>query len=206
MTEERAARLTPLSREECGDDVRATLAHAYSDEVANRFLSDGPDAMPMPNVLGTLMRHPALIGPFLTYNNALLKTPTLDGRLRELMVLRVAWRARSRYEWVQHVRLAPRVAITSDEIDALRADIDPAAWTSLEADALLATDQLIDRYRIDDETWQRLAGQLDERQLIELVFVVGTYTGLAMAFNSLGLEIDADLRDVASASLWEFEE
>ena len=58
---------------------------------------------------------------------------------------------------------------------------------------LTAVDELVDRYRIADDTWNRLAAQLDERQLVELVFVVGTYTGLAMAFNSFGLELDADL-------------
>ena len=36
--------------------------------------------------------------------------PRSSPRQRELMVLRVAWRTRSRYEWVQHLRLAPRVA------------------------------------------------------------------------------------------------
>ena len=79
-------------------------------------------------------------------------------------------------------------------------------WTPLEADLLAATDQLVDRYRIDDETWSRLAGQLDERQLVELVFVVGTYTGLAMAFNSFRLQLDADLQQIATASRPEFEE
>jgi 4-carboxymuconolactone decarboxylase len=206
VTDARAPRFAPLSPEQCDDDVRSALGRAFSDEVAARFLATGPDAMPMPNVLGTLMRHPALAGPFLTYNNVLLKTPALDPRLRELMVLRVAWRTRARYEWVQHVRLATRVGITPDEIDAIRADIEGGSWTPLEADALGATDQMIDRYRVDDETWARLADQLDERQLIELVFVVGTYTGLAMAFNSFGLEVDADLQDVAPTSLSEFEE
>ena len=82
----------------------------------------------------------------------------------------------------------------------------PTAWTPLEADLLAATDQLIDRYRIDDDTWARLAEHLDERQLVELVFVVGTYTGLAMAFNSFGLQLDPDLQRLATASLPEFEE
>ena len=39
----------------------------------------------------------------------------------------------------------------------------------------------------------RLAERFDERQLVELVFVVGTYTCLAMAFNSFGLELDDEL-------------
>ena len=64
------------------------------------------------------------------------------------------------------------------------------AVVSADRDVLAATDQLIDGYRIDDETWQRLATQLDERQLVEAVFVVGTYTCLAMAFNTFGLGHD----------------
>ena len=46
---------------------------AFTDEVAARFFSTGPDAIPMPNVLATLMHHPALAGPFLAYNNVLLQ-------------------------------------------------------------------------------------------------------------------------------------
>ena len=71
----------------------------------------------------------------------------------------------------------------------------------LEAGLLAATDQLIDHYRIDDETWAVLAEQLDERELVELVFVVGSYTCLAMVFNSLGLELDPELHSVAAPPL-----
>ena len=69
----------------------------------------------------------------------------------------------------------------------------PRRWTPLEAELLAATDQLIDHYRVDDDTWARLAEHLDERQLVEVVFVVGTYTCLAMAFNSFGLQLDPEL-------------
>jgi 4-carboxymuconolactone decarboxylase len=201
-------RLAPLAREDCGDDVRAALGNAFGNETATRFLGSGPHALSMPNVLATLMHHPALAGPFLTYNNVLLRTPVLEPRLRELMVLRVAWRTRAGYEWAQHVRLAARVGITPDEIDAVTRDVgaDAISWSPLEADLLAATDQLIDSYRIDDDTWGRLAKQLDEAQLVELVFVVGTYTGLAMAFNSFGLQLDPELRDIAGATQSHFEE
>ena len=66
---------------------------------------------------------------------------------------------------------------------------------------LAATDQLMDSYRIDDATWARLAAHLDEQQLVEVVFVAGTYTCLAMAFNSFGVQLDPELDTTATRSL-----
>ncbi len=200
MSEAVEPRLAPIPPEAWSDEARAALASAYSDDVAQRLLSTAPDSQPMPNALATMMHHPGLMGPFLVYNNVLLFAPALEARQRELMVLRVAWRTRSQYEWVQHVRLAPRVAITPEEIAAIADGTDAHEWTPLEADLLAATDQLIDHYRVEDETWNRLAKELDERQLVELVFTVGTYTGLAMAFKSFGLQLDADLQEIATTS------
>ena len=205
MSKVPSPRLAPIPPGQWGEDARAALANAYSDDVAARLLSTEPGSRPMPNALSTLMHHPALAGPFLTYNNVLLQKPALDPRARELVVLRVAWRTRSRYEWVQHLRLAPRVGITPEEIAAVADGAGATAWTPAEADLLAATDQLIDGYRVEDGTWDRLAEQLDERQLVELVFVVGTYTGLAMAFNSFGLQLEPELQELAT-SIPDFEE
>jgi len=199
-------RIAPIPPGEWGEEARAALANAYPDEVVARLLSTEPGSQPMPNALATMMHHPALAGPFLVYNNVLLQRPTLSARQRELMVLRVAWRTRSRYEWVQHLRLAPRVAITSDEIAAVAEGPGAPTWSPLESDLLAAADQLIDHYRIDDDTWKRLAQHLDQRQLVELVFTVGTYTALAMAFKSFGLELDPDLQEIATTSVPKFEE
>ena len=188
-------RLPPLPKEQWDAEVEAAFRVAFSEEIAQRFLSDVPDAAEAPNVLTTMMHNPAIAGPFLKYNFVLLSAPALGHRLRELMILRVAFRTRAPYEWVQHVRLAAVVGVTPEEIDAIATDTATGDWTPLEADLLAATDQLIDRYRIDDDTWARLADQLDERQLVEVAFVVGTYTCLAMAFNSFGLQLDPELAD-----------
>ena len=111
------------------------------------------------------------------------------------MVLRVAWRTRARVR-VGAARTPRRIESVSPpkRSPPSQPATDADRWSPLEAELLAATDQLVDRYRVDDETWSLLAKQLDPRQLVELVFVVGTYTGLAMAFNSFGLQLDPDLR------------
>jgi alkylhydroperoxidase family enzyme len=199
-------RIVPLPREEWGDDARAALATGFSEQVAARFAATGPDAVPVPNVLATLLRHPQLAGPLLAYNNVLLFTPTLAPRTRELLILRVASRTRADYEWAQHVRLAAAAGVTPNEIEAVREGATAPGWTERDAALLTAVDELVDGHSVSDRTWTRLAEDLDERQLMELVFVVGTYTALAMAFNSFGLELDPDLEPVATTARSECEE
>jgi len=188
--EVRAPRLAPIPPTEWDDEALSAVRSAYPGNVVDRFLSTDPDAPPVPTAIATMLHHPALAGPWLAYNNVLLQKPALGDRHRELVVLRVAWRARSKYEWVQHVRLSERYGVTPADVEAVATGTGRDDWTPLERDLVAATDQLIDDYCIDDDTWRRLAEQLDARQLVELVFVVGTYTCLAMAFKSFGLQLE----------------
>ncbi|HEY3834355.1 MAG TPA: carboxymuconolactone decarboxylase family protein [Acidimicrobiia bacterium] len=188
-----STRLAPLPREEWGTDVVAALRGAFPEHVATRFLATGDDALEVPEAISTMLHHPALAQTWLTFNNVLLYGGALDDRQRELMVLRVAWRTRSNYEWAQHVRLAARAGIDADEIDVIASGEACERFTPLERALLAATDQLLDGYRIDDATWSQLAEHLDDRQLVEAVFVVGTYTCLAMAFKSFGLRLDPSI-------------
>jgi alkylhydroperoxidase family enzyme len=183
-----AARLPPVPREQWSDEMVDALRRAFPEPVVQRFTN--PDGAPVPTAIATMLHHPALAGSWLAYNNVLLWSPALEHRLRELMVLRVAWRTRSTYEWVQHVKLAERYDVTLDDVQAVASGPDSERWTALERDLLAATDQLLDQHRIDDDTWARLAAQLDERQLVEAVFVAGTYSCLAMVFNSFDLELE----------------
>jgi alkylhydroperoxidase family enzyme len=102
--------------------------------------------------------------------------------------------------------MARDAGVTPAEIEAVRVGTTESGWAPLDHDLLGAVDELVDGYVVSDDTWARLAAQLDERQLIELVFVVGTYTALAMAFNSFGLQLDADLQAAATTSGPEHEE
>jgi alkylhydroperoxidase family enzyme len=159
---------------------------------ADRFLSSDDDAPRLANGITTLLHHPQLAAKFLTFNGQLLWEPVLSPRLRELVVLRVARRTHSQYEWVQHAKLSQRYDVTPEEVEAI-ANGDDAVFSELEVDVLRATDQLLATHRVDDDTWERLAQALDEKTRLELLFVVGTYSALAMVFNGVGVELDPDL-------------
>jgi alkylhydroperoxidase family enzyme len=195
---ERAPRVAPLPQERWGDDVHAALRAGFSNAGAERFISSGPDGIRVPNAVSTLLQHPRLAGPWLAYNGVLLFQGSLAPRLRELAILRVARRTGSDYEWRQHVRLAGGLGVTDEEIAAVGDGAAGVGWSPLDAAVLAATDELLDHQCIDDGTWTALAAHLDVPQLVELVFVVGTYTCLAMAFNSFGIQLDPDLDGITA--------
>jgi AhpD family alkylhydroperoxidase len=165
-------------------------------------LADGAQGMKPPpvNVLGLFAHHPALARAFLAYNRHLTgRSSTVDRRTRELAVLRVAWRRRCRYEWAQHRSIAARAGVTDAEVAQLRCPVGDGAGAGASAVAgsvpllIRAVDELLDDSGLSDETYRALSASFDERQLMDLVFTIGTYALLAMAFNSFGLELDPGL-------------
>ena len=50
---------------------------------------------------------------------------------------------------------------------------------------------------IDDPTWAALADAHPEKQLLELIFFMGTYTMLAWLFNAVGLDPEERQRHYA---------
>ncbi len=189
-------RLLPLTAESMAEERREMLRGHLA--VADRYLTGEPDAPPLPGILGLLGHHPRLGANWLALNGGLLDDPVLDPRLRELLILRVGWRTRCRYEWAQHARMARAAGVTEEEVAAVASDPVGETWGDLDRDLLCAVDQMIDGHCVEDATWGRLTGHFDERQLLEMLFVVGTYLCLALVLNSVGLEPDVgpgDRRD-----------
>jgi 4-carboxymuconolactone decarboxylase len=180
-------RLAPLSAEGWATSRDLLRGHLAA---ADKYLTGAPDAPPMPGILGVLGHHPRLAANWLGLSGQLLEEPVLTPRDRELLVLRVAWRTRSRYEWAQHSRMAVAAGIDDAEVRAVAGPLDGRRWSDADRDLLQATDQMIDAHRIDDTTWERLAARFDETELVELLFVVGSYLCLALVLNSVGLEPD----------------
>ena len=187
-------RIAPLPPAEWPATMREALAALRPPEPRHPLPERRDDRPKGLNVLGTLARHPSLTRAYHTFNGHVLFASTLSLRQRELLVLRVAAVRQAEYEWAQHVVIARDVGIEPDEIDRVTEGPDAPGWSPLEGAMVRAVDELVADARITDATWEVLARELDEQQLMDLVFTVGVYDLLAMAFRSFGVELDADLK------------
>ena len=144
------------------------------------------------NALGLLAHHPQLTTAFHTLVGHVLFSSTLTPRDRELLVLRVAAIRDSTYEWEQHVILAGDAGLTPEEIARVADGPEAEGWSPRDRAMVRAVDELIADARIGDVTWA--AVDLDDQQRMDLVFTVGAYDVLAMAFKTFDVELDDDLR------------
>ena len=176
-------RLTPLPADRWDDEVDVALASLLPRRRRN------PQGAG--NALATMVRHPELTKAFLPYNVHLLFGSTLTPRHREVAILRVAALADSPYEVEHHSGMGRALKMTDEEISDALGGIaaDPA-----EQLILRAVGELHSSSTISDQTWHALSAHLDERQLMDLVFTVGGYMTLAMAFNTFGIEPDRELQ------------
>jgi AhpD family alkylhydroperoxidase len=142
------------------------------------------------SVVAFFAHHPELAREFLRWNHYMnSKACELPRQLRERVILRVAVRRRSRYEWAQHVKAARRAGISDEEIRAIGA----GTATGLAGLLARAVDELTDDCALAEETYASLAADLSERQLISLVFLIGTYSMLSMALGTFQVELDPGL-------------
>jgi 4-carboxymuconolactone decarboxylase len=148
---------------------------------------------------------------FLRLGTSLLQHSKLDGRWRELAIMRVAWRNQSDYEWGQHVAIARGAGLSDDEIDATRS---PQASKALDERALTVlrfTDE-VDSLKLSDETFAAALTFLDETEIAELTLSVGFWSMVARFLVAMQVERESvtpgfdDWRSVSAALARELEE
>ena len=138
-----------------------------------------------------LLHSPALAESWFINNNAVRWKTELDGRLRELVILRVARLTGATYVIKQHVpELALAEGLTRQECDALadwRAD---NFFTERERAALAYADAMTRDIAVPDAVFDALRPHFSQRQIVELTVLVGTYNMQTRVLRAL--EIDPE--------------
>ncbi len=142
------------------------------------------------NVSRTIARHSGVFEPWSQLARYLAMDGTLPAREREIVVLRVGWRARSVYEFGQHTLFGRRAGLTDEEISAVTREVGAGPWTDDEKDLIGMVDELIEDDCVGDATWARLARRWSSEELIELVLLAGFYRMVSSTLNTLGVQLE----------------
>ncbi len=145
------------------------------------------------NLFRVLLNHPdvareinstiiALVGP----------DSTLGARLRELIIMRVAWLSGSAYEWTQHWMASLFLGLTEPELIAVRDWEKADCFDAADRAVLAAVDDTLGQGGISAATWSQLQAALgDVKKLIEVTACIGNWHMAAQIIASLDIPLEA---------------
>lgn len=133
-----------------------------------------------------LASHPALQRYVRCFLDTFLIDGRLDARLRELVILRIAWRCNQPYEWASHYRIARRIPVDDDDVLAVRQGPDASRFGPSERALLTAADEVVDLGWISEPTYERckeVLGNQDDLAL-ELLHLAAGYRMMATILST----------------------
>ena len=128
------------------------------------------------NVYKLLLHSPGIAETWQELINVVRWKVELDGRLREIVIIRVGYLNRCSYVVNQHVPLhsAPE-GLTQQECDALADWTATGLFSARERAALAFADASTREVDVPDAVFDELRQHFNERQIVELTVLVGTY-------------------------------
>ena len=115
----------------------------------------------------------------------------LEPRLRETIILRVAYLSRCDYELHHHIPLARAAGLTEAELAAI-ANGNYAALDPQLSAAARFTDEVVNRLSPSDTTLADLRRVVSDQTVVNIVLTIGCYMSIARLVAVTGIEPDAD--------------
>lgn len=109
--------------------------------------------------------------------------PTLSKDLVELAIMLVAGKWQNQTLLKGHAPGAIKAGLTQDMLDAIAVNKRPAAMNEAQSAVHDFGTELLNAHRVKDETFARLREHLSEREVVDLVSVMGMYTSSVMLMN-----------------------
>lgn len=168
------------------------LSEPYTPEVADRLkaMMGGKDQEPI-RLFRTFAHNLPMVDGLNAwgryYNSRQL---SLSLRERELVIDRTTARCGCDYEWGVHIAVhGARLELTPDQIRSIaHGGASDPCWDAHDALVIEAVDALHDESTIDDELWERLAGEFTAAQLLDLTLLCGWYHAISFAANAARVE------------------
>jgi alkylhydroperoxidase family enzyme len=143
------------------------------------------------NVYRLLLNSPPLAESWFNHSNAVRWKTTLDGRLREIVIIRVGHLTQAQYVLRQHVpALALADNVSLDECAALGDWRSSDFFDARERAALAYADAITRDIKVADAIFTEVARHFEVRQLVELTVLIASYNMNARVLEALELDLE----------------
>jgi len=143
------------------------------------------------NIYRMLLNSPALAETWFAHANTVRWKTELPGRLRELIIIRIAHVTRGAYMLRQHVpKLALADGVSEAECAALADWQASDLFDPAERAALSLADAMTRDIEVPDAVFEPLRQHYSERRIVELTVLIATYNMLTRILQALRVDLE----------------
>jgi alkylhydroperoxidase family enzyme len=143
------------------------------------------------NIYRMLLNAPPLAESWFNHSNTVRWKTSIDGRLREIVIVRMGHLTRSAYVLRQHVpALALADGVTLDECDALADWRASKCFSERERAVLAYTDAMTRDITVPDAVFAEVKRHFNDREIVELTVLIGSYNMNARVLQALELDLE----------------
>ena len=145
------------------------------------------------NVYRTLLHSPPLAQSWFEHINRVRWGTEIDGRLREIVIIRLGHLVKSAYVLRQHVpTLAASEGVTEEACDALKDWQESDLFDETERATLAYVDAMTLAITVPGETFTPLRAHFSHRQIVELTLMIGAYISHSRVLQALEVDLESD--------------
>ncbi|MDA1036248.1 MAG: carboxymuconolactone decarboxylase family protein [Chloroflexi bacterium] len=149
------------------------------------------------NVYKMLLHNPAVARTWYDHVGAVRWQTELDGKTREIAIIRIGILNRVQYVIDAHVpAYALEEGLTLEQCEALKDWRESPLFDDLQRAVLAYTDAMTRDIQVAEDVFAPLGNHFSERQIVELTVLIGTYNMHTRVLQALG--IDAEPAKAAS--------
>ena len=137
-----------------------------------------------------LLHSPPVAEGWLNYLTAIRQKASLDGTIREMVIIRVAQINGAQYEADQHIPIALTDGVSQEKLDALQNWQESDAFTPKERAVLRLTDEMTTKVHADKSVIDELSSSFNHQELVELVATVAAYNMVSRFLEAFGIHSD----------------
>lgn len=156
-------------------------------ELAQRIIAERGSIL---HLYQMLLHSPVIAEGWLNYLTAVRQKASLNGGIREMVIVRVAQINGAQYEADQHIPIALKEGVAQEKMDALADWQNATVFSPLERRILNLTDEMTKSVHVDKGLVEALRADFSDQELVELVATVAAYNMVSRFLEAFGIHSD----------------